>query len=70
MVLEMQKSFLNTQMQALTFQNNMKLQSPPAYTLIFLSTLNPWWYCAYLHAFLVDAIAQVFSSTFETLFSA
>lgn len=53
----------------------MKLYSTPAYTLytaslIFVSTLNHCWYCAYLHTFLVDAIAQVFSNTFETLFSA
>lgn len=62
LILEIQKRFLNTQVQALTFQNNMKLYSPPAYTLytaslVIVSILNHCTYCFYLHTFLVDAFA-------------
>lgn len=77
MILEIQKRFLNTQVQALTSQNNMKLYSPPAYPLytasaIFVSTLK---------SLLVSCLSRclpgrcncpshIFSNTFGTLFSA
>lgn len=77
MTLEIQKTFLSTEVQALIFLSNMKLYSPATYTLYavsltFLSTraLNLCQYGTYLCASLVDVIDQTFKNTPEVLFSA